>query len=172
MASVSARDEERVVDRRDRVLEGQQALAAGLVGERDELGDQLGGRCGALPVNARIAPRHRELGVVHGAAGQRDHQGRAEHQQQGRQEQQAHRVAALHHVRDDDDDERDEDPDQGCRIHQDSVSVRSASRPRWAVGCSETDAQAWRGASARARGSRSMAVLRRAPRRGGGERRR
>ena len=138
MASVSARDQERVVD----VARARPRGRAGPRGGPSRPARRASGP-GRRP--ARLAGE-RALEPAAWRAWRRPScrrrarpcRVRAEDQQQRRDQQQAHRVAALHHVGDDDDDERDDDADQGCRVHQDSDSLSSVERPARAVGRSLT----------------------------------
>ena len=121
--------EEGILDGLGHLLEGEQALPPGALGELDHLGDGLVGRL-RLGLQGLGDHSARPRRVLHEAGGHGHAEGAPEDEEHGRRRDEGARLAALHDHRPEDAEQRDADTGDGSRIH---VRTPSSRRSRAAT---------------------------------------
>ena len=132
---VSALDQERVVDPFELLLEGEQALAPGPLGQRHDGGHQVGGGLRLAGEGALTRPRTASLASATVPPANETRVVAPKTSSIGGKSIRLIGSPPSSMLAEDDDDQAEDDPDQGCRIHQ--CSVPWCSWPRL-EGCSVT----------------------------------
>src|SRR5690606_16620110 len=152
--------QERVLDLLGLLLEGEQALAASLLGEADDLVDDLLWLVGRAALERCGHLLEGVDRILNRAAGDADRDRREEHEDHGSRQQEGAHVGALDRDHGVEGTESEPDADDGCEIHQiflgpemratASSASASVTMPRWGAEGSAAEFE-WARAMTRAR---------------------